>query len=80
MVEIWFTPWVCFDECWKDALNQISYDQFEMVLGSRGFDELLQKIRLPKHRFSIKIDNEWAMVQKYHTWKASSNKGIIFMA
>jgi hypothetical protein len=80
MVEIWFTPWVCFDECWKDALNQISKEQFEMVPGSRGFDELLQKIWVRKHRFSIKIDNEWAMVQEYHIWEASFDKRIIFMA
>jgi hypothetical protein len=50
-----------------ERMHLISYEQFEMGLGSRGFDELLQKIRLPKHHFSIKIDNEWAMVQEYHT-------------
>jgi hypothetical protein len=27
-----------------------------------------------EHHFSIKINNEWAMVQEYHNWRAPFDK------
>jgi hypothetical protein len=46
-----------------------------MVFDSRGLDELLLKIRVIKHLFFIKIVNERAIVQEYHTWGQRPTRG-----
>lgn len=67
---------VSFYECWKDLNCQISLGQFKTILDSRGLVEILLKRR----KYSIKANDKHAMMLKYHTSRAPSDKKEISIA